>query len=238
MINTENKKEIFQYIIDRNVPIDLALEIRDHMLSQIEAELEENEDFYVAFNKVKKTWKYDLHSIYPLLSWKAITRIHLHSVRKISYDLQKQSLYYFLPLFLLISILTYSIPQVTKNILFVIYIAILVVSASLYFKNFKLINSANTNFKTNVSIYQRGTTLFLISSMYIVIFNLFNYSERYEKYSTALINVIDKYEFTLRNLSYIVLVNIFIWAWILGSLYLKKYINAFEKVDKQIKIKL
>lgn len=31
---------------------------------------------------------------------------------------------------------------------------------------------------------------------------------------------------------------IFIWGWILGSLYLKKYINAFEKVDKQIKIKL
>ena len=238
MINSENEKEIFQYIIDRNVPIDLALELRDHMLSQVEAELGENEDFYLAFIKVKKTWEYDLHSIYPLLSWKAITPIHLHSVRKISYDLLKQSLYYFLPLFILILILTYFIPQVTKNILFVIYIAILVVSASLYFKNFKLINSANINFKTNVSIYQRGTTLFLISSMYIVIFNLFNYSERYEKYSTGLINVIDKYEFTLRNVSYIVLENIFIWAWILGSLYLKKYINAFEKVDKQIKIKL
>ena len=74
--------------------------------------------------------------------------------------------------------------------------------------------------------------------MYIVIFNLFNYSERYEKYTTGLINVIDEYEFTIRNLAYIVLENIFIWGWILGSLYLKKYINAFEKVDKQIKIKL
>ena len=31
---------------------------------------------------------------------------------------------------------------------------------------------------------------------------------------------------------------IFIWSWILGSLDLKKHINVFEKVDKQIKIKL
>lgn len=31
---------------------------------------------------------------------------------------------------------------------------------------------------------------------------------------------------------------IFIWGWILGSLDLKKHINGFKKVDKQIKIKL
>ncbi len=238
MMTSENQKEVFQYIIDRKIPIDLALEIRDHMLSQLETELDKDEDFYVAFNKVKRSWKYDLHSVYPLLSWKAIARIHLQSVRKISNDLVKQSLYYFLPIFILILILTYYIPQVTKNILLGIFITIVAVSSYLYFKNFKLINSASANFKTNVSIYQRGVSLFSLSAMYIVIFNLFSYSERYAKYSLSVMNIIDKNEFTVKNLSYIVLENLFIWGWILGLLYFKQYKNAFEKLNKQIKIRL
>lgn len=238
MITSENQKEVLQYIIAQNVPMDLALEIGDHMYSQLEAALEENDDFSLAFDKVKTSWKYDLKSVYPLLSWKAITRIHLHSVRKISYDLTKKSLYYFLPFFMIILLLTYFIPEVTKNILYVIYIGIMVISAGLYIKNFKLINSASSNFKKNVSIYQKGSIYFSVSVMYILIFNLFSFSERYAKYSTALINMIDKSEFTLKSISYILLENIFIWSWILGLLYLKKYIIAFEKVEQQITIKL
>lgn len=238
MINSQKQKEVLQYLIDRKIPADLALEIRDHMLSQLETELDKDLDFYFAFDQVKRSWKYDLHHVYPVLSWKTVARIHLHSVRKISNDLAKKSICYFLPIFIVLLFLTYFNPHLTKNMYWGLFLTIVGVSSYLYLRNFKLINSAGTHFKTNISIYQRGVSLFPVSAMYVLIFNLFNYSGRFEKYSLSWSNIIDKNEFTVKNLSYIVLENTFIWTWILGILFLKQYKNAFEQVNKQLKIKL
>ena len=37
MITPEQNKEITQYLVAKNLPIDLVLEVKDHMIEQIES---------------------------------------------------------------------------------------------------------------------------------------------------------------------------------------------------------
>jgi hypothetical protein len=51
MITPEQNKEITQYLVAKNLPIDLVLEVKDHMIEQIESM--ENLCFEEAFEQVK-----------------------------------------------------------------------------------------------------------------------------------------------------------------------------------------
>ena len=55
MITPEQNKEITQYLVAKNLPIDLVLEVKDHMIEQIESM--ENLCFEEAFEQVKTSWK-------------------------------------------------------------------------------------------------------------------------------------------------------------------------------------
>ena len=58
MITTEQNKEITRYLVSKNLPIDLVLEVKDHMIEQIESM--ENANFDEAFELVKISWKEEL----------------------------------------------------------------------------------------------------------------------------------------------------------------------------------
>jgi hypothetical protein len=49
-------------LLSKNLPIDLVLEIKDHMIEQIESM--ENLTFEEAFEKVKISWKEELKMVY------------------------------------------------------------------------------------------------------------------------------------------------------------------------------
>jgi hypothetical protein len=58
MITPEQNKEITQYLVAKNLPIDLVLEVKDHMIEQIESM--ENLCFEEAFEQVKNFGKKSL----------------------------------------------------------------------------------------------------------------------------------------------------------------------------------
>jgi hypothetical protein len=62
MITPEQNKTITTYLLSKNLPIDLVLEIKDHMIEQIENK--ENLTFEEAFEKVKISWKEELKMVY------------------------------------------------------------------------------------------------------------------------------------------------------------------------------
>ncbi|SDJ50451.1 hypothetical protein [Chryseobacterium jejuense] len=58
MMNTVQESKITDYLVSKNLSLDIQIEIKDHMISQImDLELEENLSFEEAFSKVKKSWK-------------------------------------------------------------------------------------------------------------------------------------------------------------------------------------
>lgn len=57
MITTAQQTEIREFLLSKNLPIDLLMEIQDHFESQIQDHLRITDiDFEQAFSKVKQTW--------------------------------------------------------------------------------------------------------------------------------------------------------------------------------------
>lgn len=58
MISAEQKLQIEHYLISKKLPLDILLEVKDHMISQIEDLInEENLSFDESFSKVESSWK-------------------------------------------------------------------------------------------------------------------------------------------------------------------------------------
>lgn len=58
MISTVQESKVTEYLISKNLSLDLQIEIKDHMINQImDLELEENLSFEEALSRVKELWK-------------------------------------------------------------------------------------------------------------------------------------------------------------------------------------
>ncbi|MGL6129898.1 hypothetical protein [Chryseobacterium artocarpi] len=58
MITQTQENNITDYLVSKQLSVDLLVEIRDHMINQImDLQLEEKLDFEEAFSKVKESWK-------------------------------------------------------------------------------------------------------------------------------------------------------------------------------------
>lgn len=58
MMNKEQEKEITDYLMLHRLPLDILLEVKDHMISQVaDIQTEENLNFQNAFHKTRKLWE-------------------------------------------------------------------------------------------------------------------------------------------------------------------------------------
>lgn len=57
-MNTMEENKITDYLVSKNLSLDIQIEIKDHMINQItDLQLEENLSFDEAFSRVKESWK-------------------------------------------------------------------------------------------------------------------------------------------------------------------------------------
>ena len=64
MITTEQKKEIRSYLLSKNIPLDIIMELRDHIYQQIDVDINlKNLSFQEAFLKMKEDWQADLFMV-------------------------------------------------------------------------------------------------------------------------------------------------------------------------------
>ena len=105
MISAEQKLEIEKYLISKKLPIDILLEVKDHIISQVEEiKKDENLEFHLAFDSVKNAWQDELEmKSNHFLNIKApnfVYRIMVESDKKVL----KKSLYIVLIIQLLMAI--------------------------------------------------------------------------------------------------------------------------------------
>lgn len=60
MISVEHTKEIRDYLLSKKIPLDILIEVEDHILNQIDDLRSQNISFEKAFDEVKEIWKKDL----------------------------------------------------------------------------------------------------------------------------------------------------------------------------------
>lgn len=234
MITAEQISEIHLYLKSKKLPVDLLLEVQDHMVEQVEVLIDKSSSFEDAFGIAKSSWNYDLEEVNRIFPFKKLTRIEKDSADKAQREIYLNSLKYFSPWAAATILLTFYYPQFFENILFAMYLAFLVAFAFIYWKNAKLIRSTYAQYKGKISIYQRGTYLLSLGAMYIGFFSLFGFTEKFAKLRTAIIDTFVLHDFHLKTLADILMAIIWVWCWTIGFLYLQKYKKAVHTIEDKV----
>lgn len=236
MITPEQNKTITTYLLSKNLPIDLVLEIKDHMIEQIENK--ENLSFEEAFEKVKISWKEELKMVFSFKSpLKKITAFQKRILNKIENEIFIKTIRLFLPFFIASIILTIYKKEFSKNVIFIIYLIISLINAFSLIYFYKISRTINLIRKKRISVYQGSSQLFFVGGMYVFIFNLMNFDERFEKFSHSIQSIFNG---DFSNISYfpILYTYIFIFGWLIGLFYFLNYRKSISELKQRINLKL
>jgi uncharacterized membrane protein len=164
MLTETQLTEIRNYLLSKKLPIDILIEVNDHFISQIsDLQRDENLSFEEAFEKVKLSWKEELHLFWDK-TWDLVDTNKLN--KKINKEnnitILKLSLKLFATLFVILFILAKFFNQITFNyIVNVILFTITffpILQLIVQYKNFKLIKKYE-NYK--LTYFQDGSLLSL-----------------------------------------------------------------------------
>lgn len=236
MITNEQNKEITKYLLSKNLPIDLVLEVKDHMIEQIENM--ENVSFEEAFEQVKLSWKDELKMVFSFrIPLKKITRFNKRIVKKLENNFSIKALKLFIPFLLLSLVLTIYNKEIGENLFFIIYILISTITfISLLYYN-KICTTINIMRKRNISIYQGNSQLFFLGGMYVFAFNLTNFDVRFEKFYNSIYSILN---WDLHHISLLPLLAtyIFLFFWLIGLFYFLNYKKTITELKNRINLKL
>ena len=236
MITNEQNKEITKYLLSKNLPIDLVLEVKDHMIEQIENM--ENVSFEDAFEEVKLSWKEELKMVFSLKSpFRKLTKFQKKIVKKTEYKILIKSIKLFLPFLVLSIMITLYNKELSKTINFIVYLIIAIITVlSMIFYN-KTYRTINLIKKKYISIYQGSSQLYFLSGMYVIIFNLLNFDVRFEKFYNSVYSILNWYLDYISLLS-LLATYIFIFFCLLGLFYFLNYKKTITELKNRIKLKL
>ncbi len=101
-MTTEQNKAIFTFLSGRNLPLDLIIEIMDHMVEQISYKMDfEDKNFESAFEETKAAWKEDLtEKRFLNVLFKKRTKIQIKTQQLTSNKIIRRAILYFLPIFI------------------------------------------------------------------------------------------------------------------------------------------
>lgn len=239
MMTADQKNEVTEFLVSKQFSLDILVEVRDHMFAQIEDLLDEQLDFETAFNIVKMSWKKDLRMVYRIkIPWRKITVFQRNIERKVNGNIIKKSVLYFLAVFIFSIALTLVDKNVGSRFLFILDSILLSISAFVMVRYFKMWWSASYQEKRKISIYQRGSILFCLSGVYILIYNFVFFDEHFETYYQSLVQLTDGQSLGYDSILNFIMIYVFILTWIIGVNYFLNYKKSIITLTRQIGFKL
>lgn len=235
MITPEQNKEITTYLLSKNLPIDLVLEIKDHMIEQIENK--ENLSFEEAFEKVKISWKEELKMVYTfrLGFIHRITQFQNNIGGKINKNFFIISLY-LMTIFVFITFIFARINiKIFEIVMLYTYYSCIAITLLLFILNFKILKSTFFVTLPKINIYQKGSGILFSGGTQILLFNILLFDKIKYFYSTYMLFNL---EFSLRNFAETFLNYLYLWMWLFGLLYFLSYKKSIKELQNRINLKL
>ena len=235
MITPEQNKEITTYLLSKNLPIDLVLEIKDHMIEQIENK--ENLSFEEAFEKVKISWKEELKMVYTfrLGFIHRITQFQNNIGGKINKNFFIISLY-LMTIFVFITFIFARINiKIFEIVMLYTYYSCIAITLLLFILNFKILKSTFFVTLPKINIYQKGSGILFSGGTQILLFNILLFDKIKYFYSTYMLFNL---EFSLRNFAETFLNYLYLWMWLFGLLYFLAYKKSIKELQNRINLKL
>ncbi|MEN2434488.1 hypothetical protein AAH994_03665 [Weeksellaceae bacterium A-14] len=191
MLTKENHLTVIQYLKNKKLPLDLLVEVEDHMVEQLNYKIEtEEKPFYLAWIEVQQSWNKDLKMVLSFNINRKITRFQKEITGKTSKLLWKQTLKISLfPLFFTFILLFYNKLWASYWLLFIYGFLYAVLLLYALF-NFKIIHSGSQIRKRNISYLQNAVTNLTLCLIFIPNFVFVNFWERFEKLYQACVHII------------------------------------------------
>lgn len=227
-------KKITDYLIEKRLPLDILLEVKDHMEDQIAAlETEQNLTFDDAFEQTKISWEKDLKMGFSLFSYKfrKITRLQNSIMMRNQFRIQKKSILIMLVIFFMTVFSAFYLPTISKYIFLIIYssVALLGIVASVLDR--KLLQTTKANYDKNISVFQRSTSNYmLIGTLFIIINNILELDSQIEKINGGINEIFFKHTFMLTSFIDLTRGYFYIYMVVYGYLCYINYKKAVTKI--------
>lgn len=166
MEENKNNEKIRAYLLSKNLPIDLLVEVQDHFLSQIDELQKGNVSFEEAFKTVKNSWFTELRFSKYKIQFDLNDRTYFE--KKIKEELQigilKKSfaVTFMLAIFVIISAQILS-ANYFRYLFLTVLILVIATPLFQYFKNKKLFKLAKNYDNYKLTLSQDATTISLIT---------------------------------------------------------------------------
>ena len=233
MITPEQNKEITRYLVAKNLPIDLVLEVKDHMIEQIESM--ENLCFEEAFEQVKISWKVEFIYKFSFSRLKMLTNYEI-SIQKENYSkIFLKTFCYFTPLLIITLLLAYYNTSLYKFTIETVYYFCVIVTGTLLLINFKIQKTTFNTYSKRISVYQKGASNFLVGGLFILIYNVFIPNN--DKNLVAIHKLLN-FEISFKILFHLLATYVYIIWWLFGLLYFLSYKKSIKELQNRINLKL
>ena len=233
MITPEQNKEITQYLVAKNLPIDLVLEVKDHMIEQIESM--ENLSFNEAFEQVKTSWKVEFIYKFSFSRLKMLTNYEI-SIQKENYSkIFLKTFCYFTPLLIITLLLAYYNTSLYKFTIETVYYFCVIVTGTLLLINFKIQKTTFNTYSKRISVYQKGASNFLVGGLFILIYNVFIPNN--DKNLVAIHKLLN-FEISFKILFHLLATYVYIIWWLFGLLYFLAYKKSIKELQNRVNLKL
>ena len=233
MITPEQNKEITQYLVAKNLPIDLVLEVKDHMIEQIESM--ENLSFKEAFEQVKVSWKVEFIYKFSFSRLKMLTNYEI-SIQKENYSkIFLKTFCYFTPLLIITLLLAYYNTSLYKFTIETVYYFCVIVTGTLLLINFKIQKTTFNTYSKRISVYQKGASNFLVGGLFILIYNVFIPNN--DKNLVAIHKLLN-FEISFKILFHLLATYVYIIWWLFGLLYFLAYKKSIKELQNRVNLKL
>ena len=233
MITPEQNKEITQYLVAKNLPIDLVLEVKDHMIEQIESM--ENLYFNEAFEQVKISWKVEFIYKFSFSRLKMLTNYEI-SIQKENYSkIFLKTFCYFTPLLIITLLLAYYNTSLYKFTIETVYYFCIIVTGTLLLINFKIQKTTFNTYSKRISVYQKGASNFLVGGLFILIYNVFIPNN--DKNLVAIHKLLN-FEISFKILFHLLATYVYIIWWLFGLLYFLAYKKSIKELQNRVNLKL
>ena len=239
MITVEQKKEISLLLNGKNLPLDLKLEILDHMMEQVDYNMGfEGKDFSNALDEINASWSLDLKMKNSFIANGSRTNIHRETVYNSNIEILKKTTYYFIGFFLLSVFLLIFSKTVSYYFFLILYISVVATFLIIFIFDFKTMSTCKENDSKKISYLQSGAAKFTLASVFICFFVIYNFDQTFDNYYNGFHNLIQEFSFTQKFIGSFFLFYVYLFMWIFGFLNYLEYKKTLKYLEQKINFRL
>ncbi|CAI9682823.1 hypothetical protein [Elizabethkingia anophelis] len=231
-------KKITDYLIEKRLPLDILLEVKDHMEDQIAAlETEQNLTFDDAFEQTKISWEKDLKMGFSLFSYKfrKITRLQNSIMMRNQLKIQKKAVLIMLAIFFTTVFSAFYLPQVAKYIFLAIYSSAALSGIVVLISGRKLLKTTKASYKKEISVFQRLASNYMFTGvLFIVLSNIVDVDECIGKVMKSTNEIFIHGNFSITEILHLAVGYLYVYSVVYGYFCYTDYKKAVEKIKERM----